>query len=127
MISAGTTHFFEEGYTDTFLLYSTQAACCEYVRFHTVTENTTETVSLLPVFRTRIRIDFGRPDQDLDPGGQNGPQKYKEGINLKLRSAGCSLSRAEGFSYSLDVLYWISKLHFLIIKTLDLDQNSDPH
>ncbi len=43
--------------------------------------------------------------------------------NFMFWSAGCSLLRAEGFSYSLDVLYWglgISKLQFSIKKILNI-------
>jgi hypothetical protein len=50
---------------------------------------------------------MGSLDTDPNPGGQ------------KLKSAGYSLLRAEGFSCSLDVLYGglgINKLQFLIKK-----------
>ncbi len=70
------------------------------------------------VFRIRFRIDLGRPDPE--PGGQEVTHKNrKKWRNLKFWSAGwgCSLLMAEGFSCSLDVLYWglgISK--FSLIK-----------
>jgi hypothetical protein len=52
--------------------------------------------------------------------GKNDPKKNRKKDRISIfRSAGCSLLRAEGFSYSLGVLYGglgISKLQFLIKK-----------
>ncbi len=51
--------------------------------------------------------------------GKNDSKNRRKLRNFMFRSAGCSLLRAEGFSFCLDILYgdlWISKLLFLIKK-----------
>ncbi len=54
---------------------------------------------------------------DPDPGGQKLPIHIEKIRNFMFYSAGCSLTRAEGFSCSLEVLYgglWISKVQCFI-------------
>jgi hypothetical protein len=58
------------------------------------------------------------PDPHPDPGGQKLPTNIEK-KSKEFSCAGCSLLRAEGFSYSLCVLYGglrISKLQFSIQK-----------
>jgi hypothetical protein len=68
-----------------------------------------------------IRIAFSRLDPDPDPGGQKLLTKIEKG--KKFQCFGCSLFKAEGFSFSLDVLHvgpgkkiaflFIFDIHFL--------------
>jgi hypothetical protein len=51
--------------------------------------------------------------------GKNGPENRKQLINFIFCSAGCSLSRAEGFFCSLDVL-WRTFLQSLIKKETNI-------
>ncbi len=68
----------------------------------------------------RIRIRIQIVDPDPAPGGQKWPTKIEKTSRIFMfLSTGCSLSRAEGFSCSLGVLYGglgISRLQFLIKK-----------
>ncbi len=66
---------------------------------------------------------IGSLDPDTDPGGQKWPRKKSQLIYFIFWSAGCSLLRAEGFSYSLYILNGgprMSKLQFLIKKNFQL-------
>ncbi len=63
--------------------------------------------------------------RSVDPDLESGSGSRRAKMTQKNRSAGCSLLRAVGFSWSLDVLYGglgISKVQFLIqIRTPNTD------
>ncbi len=61
---------------------------------------------MLPVLWIRIRLDFGRLDPNLDPGGQKWAKKLKKAkMNKKIKVKQCHVLTLE-----VDVLFWWLKV-----------------